>query len=154
MAKAKQRFSWDRIASDGVAIKIDGSTNETIQITLSDFPQGIQDEISVYGLSKIVDDRLSQVPADMKMSQVEGLVNQLMAGDWKAERTGGIRFLPAVIEAIKQAKGCTIAAAQDAYRELDDEQRIVLKTNLADQILKIEEARKEAAAVDLEDLLS
>ena len=154
MAKARQRFSWDRDPAQGTAIKIDSQTGKTIEISLDDFPREIVEEIRVYGLSKIIDDRLSQVPADHKMEAVPGLIKQLEAGDWKAERTGGIHVLPAVIEAIKQAKGCTTSQAQGAYRELDDEQRIVLKSNLADRIEAIVEARKEEAEIDLEELLS
>lgn len=154
MAKAKQRFSWQRNADKGLAIKVDGETNTALEIDGTHFPQAIQDEIFVYGISKIIDDRLSQVAAGLKMDQAKKLVAQFLAGEWKAERTAGARFLPTVIEAIAQIKGCSVAAAQAAYRGLDDEQRIVLKGNLAEEISAIEEARSKADEVGLDDLLS
>jgi len=154
MAKAKQRFSWLRNATARLATKIDSLTKQEIVIDGNELPEVIQEEIFVYGLSKIVDDRLSQVPADLKLAETVRLYEQLKAGNWKAERTGGIHLLPLVIEAIMAAKGCKAAAAQGAYRLLDDEQRIVLKANLAESMSAIAEARKEADEVELDDLLS
>ncbi len=154
MAKAKQRFTWDRNATTGVAVKTDTATGETFKTTLDSFPDVIQENIAVYGLSKIFDDRLSQVPADHKITECAALQLQLEKGNWKAERTGGIHLLPLVIEAIMQAKGCGPAQAQEAYKALDDEQRMVLKENLKDEMAAIAEARSKAAEVGLEDLLS
>lgn len=154
MAKAKQRFSWERNATTGSAMKVDSQTEDQFEIRLGDLPEVIQQEVAVYGLSKIIDDRLSQVPADQKIPQAFLLKDQLIAGNWKAERTGGIHLLPLVIDAIMLAKGCKAAAAQAAYRLLDDEQRIVLKSNLAESISAIAEARKAATVVELDDLLS
>ena len=89
------------------------------------------------------------------MDTAQALVDQLMAGKWKAERTGGIHILPLIIEAIMDAKGWKVAKAQAAYRKLDDEQRAVIKTNLKDEMAAIHEARlADETDEDLEDLLS
>lgn len=154
MAKAKQRFTWDRNATTGEAIKTDTSTGETFAVSLAQFPEEIQAEIAVYGLTKVLDDRGSQVDADQKIAFCQVLVPQLEAGNWKAERTGGIHLLPLVIEAIVESKECSVTAAQTAYRLLDEEQRVVLKTNLAKSMTRIAEARKLAEEVELGDLLS
>lgn len=152
--KAKQRFSWDRNATTGVAIKTDGNTGETYTVSLDQFPEEIVGEMTVYGLTKILDDRGSQVPADLKIQHCAIVVEHMEKGDWKAERTGGIHLLPLVIEAIVASKGCSITAAQTAYRLLDEEQRTVLKTNLAKSMAAIAETRKLAAVVDLDELAS
>lgn len=152
--KAKQRFTWDRNATTGEAIKTDTSTGETFAVTLDQFPEEIQGSIAVYGLTKILDDRGSQVPADQKIEYCKVLVTQMEQGNWKAERTGGIHLLPLVIEAIVSKKGCSVAKAQEAYRQLDEEQRLVLKGNLATDMAEIAEARKAADDVALDDLLS
>ena len=152
--KAKQRFKWLRDAAKKFAVKVDSATDQELAIDGNALPKEIQDEIFVYGISKIVDDRLSQVPADLKMDTAQKLVDQFMAGEWKAERTVGARILPAIIEAIVQVKGCSPAAAQLAHRRLDDEQKIVLAGNLAKQVAAIKEARSKAAEVGLDDLLS
>lgn len=151
--KAKQRFSWKRNATTGIAVKIDGDTGDKMEIGLGQFPQVIQQEIAVYGLSKIVDDRLSQVPASMKIAEAVKLVAQFIAGNWKAERTGGIHLLPLVIDAIILEKGCSVTQAQAAYRLLDDEQKIVLKEALATRMAEVAEARKGADEVTLDDLI-
>ena len=135
-------------------MKVDSQTEDQFEIRLDDLPEVIQQEVAVYGLSKIIDDRLSQVPADLKIPQAFLLKDQLVAGNWKAERTGGIHLLPLVIEAIMAAKGCKAAAAQEAYRQLDEAQRIVLKDNLGPRMSQIAEARKDAPEVELDDLLS
>ena len=154
MAKAKQRFSWDRNATKGTATKVDTVAEAKFTFDGFDLPKVIQEEIFVYGLSKIIDDRLSQVHSDLKLDQARALFDQFKAGNWKAERTAGARFLPTVVEAIAQIKGCSVASAQAAYRGLDEEQRVVLKGNLAEKISAIEEARSKAAEVGLDDLLS
>ena len=59
-----------------------------------------------------------------------------------------------VSEAIVDAKKCSVTAAQTAYRLLDDEQRVVLKTNLAKSMARIADARKLTEEVELGDLLS
>lgn len=156
MAKAKKtRFGWLRNASLGTAKKFDRKTEETILIQGLEFPDEIRDEIFVYGISKIIDDRQSQIAADLKMEGIPSLVAQFMEGTWKAERTGGIHVLPLVIEAIMEAKSWKVAKAQAAYRRLDDEQRQVLKANLKDEMSVIAAARiADESEEDLDDLLS
>ncbi len=151
--KAKQRFSWQRNATTGLAIKVDSETNTALEIDGMEFPEVIQEEIFVYGVSKIIDDRLSQVSPDLKMTEAKKLVAQFAAGNWKAERTGGIHVLPLVIEAIMQRKGCKVAPAQAAYRALSDEAKTVLKDNLSEAMAEIAEARKGADEVTLDDLI-
>ena len=111
--------------------------------------------MTIYGLTKILDDRGSQVPADLKIEYCQVLVAQMEAGNWKAERTGGIHLLPLIIEAIMEAKGWKVAKSQEAYRKLDDAQRLVLKESLSARMLKIADARKaDESEETLDDLLS
>jgi len=155
MAKAKQRFTWKRNATYGTVLKTDTTTGEKFSTALDQYPEVIQENIAVYGLTKVFDDRGSQVPADEKIAFCITLQAQMEEGNWKAERTGGIHVLPLIIEAIMEAKGWKVAKAQKAYRALDEEQRAVLKTNLADEMSVIAEARKaDEGDEDLDDLLS
>ena len=110
-------------------------------------------DVAVYGLGKVLQDRNSQVDADGKLDAMNKTYAALSGGQWKAERTVGARFLPPVIEAIGKRKGCSVAAAQAAYRALDEAQRQVLRENLAEDIAAIEQARKEASEVSLDDLI-
>lgn len=153
--KAKQRFTWDRNATDGTAIKEDTDTGDKFRTSLDSFPEAIQESIAVYGLSKIFDDRLSQVPADLKIQECLVLQAQMESGNWKAERTGGIHVLPLIIEAIMEKKGWKVAKSQAAYRKLDDAQRVVIKEHMAERMAKIAAARKaDESEENLDDLLS
>jgi hypothetical protein len=153
--KAEQRFTWNRNPTTGVVLKTDTITGETFETSLDLYPDVIQENFTVYGITKIFDDRGSQVPADEKISFCQALQMQLIAGNWKAERTGGIHLLPLVIEAIMEEKNWKVAKAQAAYRRLDEEQRIILKGNLKERMLAISEARKaDESEEDLDDLLS
>ena len=154
MAKAKQRFAWRREASNGTAIKVDQSTDETLRIDGMEFPQAIREEIFVYGISKIIDDRLSQVAPDAKMSEARTLVAQLISGEWKAERVGGARQLAAIIIVIMNELGCSVHQAQAAWRKQDDAEKAALREALAEKVQQVEEARKTADEVSLDGLLA
>lgn len=151
--KSEQRFSWNRNPTTGAVLKKDTVTGETFGTNLDEYPEVIQENFTVYGMTKIFDDRGSQVPPELKIEFCKALELQFKAGAWKATRTGGIHLLPLVIEAIMEKKNWKVAKAQEAYRKLDDAQRLVLKGNLADLMLAIQEAREKAPEGDLEDLL-
>ena len=74
-------------------------------------------------------------------------------GQFKSERTVGARFLPAIIEVIASLKGISVAAAQTAYRALDDAEKTALKSKFAEECAEIEAARSKASDVDLTDLI-
>jgi hypothetical protein len=136
-------------------LKTDTITGETFETSLELYPDVIQENFTVYGITKIFDDRGSQVPADEKILFCQALQAQLIAGNWKAERTGGIHLLPLVIEAIMEEKGWKVAKAQEAYRKLDEEQRVIIKSNLKARMLAIAEARKaDDSEASLDELLS
>ena len=154
MAKAKQRFSWAYNHEDSTATVVDNQTEETEVYDFSSLPTMIQQRVQVYGLGKVLQDRNSQVSADGKLAGMTVTFKSLADGQWKAERSFGSRLLPAYIEAIVDAKGCSPAAAQKAYRALDDESKSALRLNLSDQIKAIEKARESAEEVELDDLTS
>lgn len=153
MAKAKQGFSWAYNHDEMSVTVTDKSTEESVTYDASDLPQQISEQSLLYGIGKLLQDRNSQVAAAEKMPAFDRTWKQLCDGIWKAERTIGARFLPAIVEAIAKRKGCSVAAAQAAYRSLDDAQKAVLKENLAEDIAKIEEARAAQADVTLDDLI-
>ncbi len=154
MPKGTQRYSWRRNANEGIAVKVDSVTEETLTIDGKSFPEEIRAEIFVYGISKIIDDRLSQVAADDKIAETRKLVAQLKSGEWKAERVAGARQLAAVIIVIMNELGCSVHQAQDAWRKKDDAGKKALREVLAPKILEVEEARRTADEVSLDDLLS
>lgn len=154
MPKGTQRYSWRREASNGIAIKVDSVTEETVTIDGYGFPDDIQKEFFVYGISKLIDDRLSQVPASEKIAETRKLVAQLKSGEWKAERVAGARQLAAVIIVIMNELGCSVHQAQAAWRKKDDDGKAMLRVALATQIAEVEAARRTADEVSLDGLLS
>ena len=148
--KAKQRFSWDRNPTTGIAIKKDGDTGETLEIRLDSFDDDIQDHMSVYGLTKVCDDRCSGFSADNKLEATRDLIAQFLKGDWKAEKVGGIHVLPVIIGAIQIKRGWSVTQAQLAYKKLDEEQRAYLRINLASEMAQVIETRSAEAEVSLE----
>ena len=154
MPKGTQRYAWRRDANNGIAVKVDSETEETVIINGRDFPDEIQSEIFVYGISKIIDDRLSQVEASLKIAETRKLVAQLMSGEWKAERVAGARQVAAIIIVIMNELGCSVHQAQTAWRKKDDAGKAALKQALAPKILAVEEARRTADEVSLDALLS
>lgn len=153
MAKSKQRFAWTYDHAESTVKVVDSASDTDYTFEYSELPEEIADRVAVYGLGKVLQDRNSQVDADGKIAGMVKTYESLVSGQWKAERSVGARFLPAVIEAIATVKGCSVAAAQAAYRALDDAQRVVLKENLAEEIAKVEAKRAAAEDVDLDDLI-
>ena len=150
--KSTQRYTWKRNATNGTAEKRDTVTGETLLINGKKFPDDIQAEIFVYGISKISDDRLSQVSASQKFDELKKLVTQFMDGQWKADKTGGSRFLPPIIEVIMEFKGWSVSKAQASYRALDAEGRDALKAGQAKRIAEILEARLAEGVESLDDM--
>ena len=153
MAKAKQGYSW---AYNHEAMKVvvtDKASEDNAAFLAEDLPEDIRDRALLYGIGKLLQDRNSQVAAADKMSAFGKTWDQLTDGTWKQERTFGARLLPAVVEAIAKRKGCSAAAAQKAYRALDDAAKQVIRENLAEDIKAIEAARAGASEVSLDDLI-
>ena len=153
MAKAKQRFSWTYNHEAAIAKVIDSVTKNEALYSFAELPETIRDQVAVYGLGKVLQDRNSGVDADAKMDGMTKTYESLSSGQWKADKVMGARFLSPVIEAIGKRKGCSVSAAQAAYRALDDTQKIALKEALAEDIQAIVDARAAAEEVDVSDLL-
>lgn len=108
--------------------------------------------MAVYGLTKILDDRHSQLPPDDKMAELPGLVKQLMGNKWKADRVSGPKTTPPIIDVIMVLKGCTVSAAQKAWSAQSDERKAELLESLKDEILKAKEKREKADTPSLDDV--
>lgn len=152
--KAKQRFSWTYNHDRGQATVTDTIEDVTVTYDLTQLPDVIRERIEVYGLGKVLQDRNSGTPAANKITGMTETFKSLESGSWKAERTFGARLLPPVIEVIGKRKKCSVAAAQAAYRALDDAEKVALKEALVEEIQAVLEARATAEEIDLTDLIS
>lgn len=151
--KSKLKYAWAYLTGKMAVTVKEKQTGAEKTFLWNDLPDDIQEAISLYGIGKVLQDRNSQVPAEQKMEAFDRTWEQLCNGIWKAERQVGARFLPAVIEVIAKRKDCSVAAAQAAYRALDEDQRTVLKSKLSKQIQEVEAARAAQTEVDLDDLI-
>lgn len=149
-----QRYKWLRDAASGIIQKIDTATDREIEIDLNQFDPTIKAEMFVYGGTKIIDDRLSQVDTDDKMDAVETIIVQFRDGKWKADKVVGARMLPPVIEIIMRVKGWKVSKAQKSWAAQDDQTKAAILENYKDEIEEIKDERKDAEEGSLDDMAS
>jgi hypothetical protein len=138
-----------------VVKKDDESIVETGEFEAGKVHANLRNNIVLYGLSKLLQDRTSETPTGPgKVAAMRELMAQFEAGTWSAERKAGAPVVSPEVEAIAQLKGCTVAEAQKALRSHPQEVRDKIYANpkvkeIADQIRA---ARENATAVGLDDL--
>lgn len=119
----------------------------------------VRDNVNLYGLSKLIQDRSSEVKAGPeKLSALREVFEQLVAGQWEKARVVGTPIVSAEIEALAQIKGIDIPTAQKALKQYDKEQkeRILSNPAIVARAAQIEAERAAASgpAVGLDDLLT
>lgn len=158
--KAKQRFTWLRDAKSMLIEKIDKFTASAEdpklalrqEFDLADLPESIRDEMTVYGATKIIDDRNSQVAADDKMTAALKVWAQFIAGVWIAPKSGGGGFTPPIITVIMQKMNASLSEAQASYRKLDKAQKDALKEANKGSIAAVVEAQQSENTLDLDGM--
>lgn len=114
--------------------------------------------VNLYGLSKLCQDRSSDVKAGPeKLAALREVFNQLVAGQKERARVVGSPVVSVEVEALARIKGITIPDAQRALKNYDKEQKEKILANpkiveLARQI-EAERANSEAT-VELDDMLA
>ena len=151
--KSKQRFAWTYNHAAGTVKVTDTITGDQRQYQVADYPERTQQGYTVYGLGKKFQDANSGVSGDGKLASFDATHEQLLAGKWKADKTGGSRFLPPIIEVIMEFKGWSLHKAQKSYRALDAEARQALKDGQAKRIAEIIEARLAEGVSSLDDMI-
>ena len=154
MAKAKQRFSWTYNHETGEATAKDIILDKSVTWALHTLSEEIQNQVSIYGLGKVLQDRCSQVSADDKLTAMTATFESLLTGKWKSDRVAGSRFVSPIGQVIQDFKKCSVAAAQAAYTALSDEAKIALKEGQKDAIEAVIEARAKQDEVSLDDMIS
>ena len=121
--------------------------------------EGIHDSLSplvgLYGLSKLLQDRTSQIDAGPgKLDAMREVYALFEKGEWEKERVAGAPTVSAEVEALAEIKGISVAVAQKALREKTPEQRakILAHPSVVAKAAEIKAARDGADAVDLDDL--
>jgi hypothetical protein len=159
--KSNIGFSFDWKSNVLTASANEGSGDDREQLASRTFdiaalPVEVRDRLSQHGLQTLLQQRVSQVPVDNYVERLDAMVgvyDRLEAGEWEAERQVGARTISPEVELIMQLKKCAAADAGKAFKALTAEQQMAFKTKYADKLAAIRESRKEAAPVDLTDVL-
>jgi hypothetical protein len=135
--------------------KDDESVVETGTFEASQLPDNLRPHVALYGLSKLLQDRTSEVETGPgKIAAMNELMEQFRQGVWTAERKSGSPTVSAEVEALAAIKGLTVAEAQAALRKYDKPVRDKILSNekIVAKAEEIRKARKTAEGIDLEDL--
>lgn len=132
-----------------------------VQIESETFPLSavhadIRPLTDLYGLSKALQDRCSQVDAGPdKLGAMREVAALFAAGEWEKERAGGAPTVSAEVEALAEIKGVSVAAIQKALRTqpADVREKILASPRVVAKAAEIKASREsDAASVDLTDL--
>lgn len=118
-------------------------------------PEGITAMVKLYGLSKVLQDRCSEVEVGSeKIPALSEVFAQLSTGQWEKARVVGGTVVSAEVEALAQLKGISIPDAQKALSKYDKAQKekILANAQVVALAKSIREARANKEATSLDDL--
>lgn len=133
----------------------DESVVETAEFAGADVHTNLRNNVALYGLSKLLQDRTSEVPTGPgKVAAMKELMEQFKSGTWTAERKAGAPVVSAEVEAVAELKGCTTAEAQLSLKGYDVETRkkILANPKVVALAQEIRGRRTAATPTDLSDL--
>lgn len=125
-----------------------------------DLSKEISDTILLKGCAAILQQRVSDVKtgANDRLEAMSIVWDMWLSGDYKAERKGGKRTTPAIIQVLFQAAlaknpNATLNKVEAAWAKLDEEAQAKYREKFAEEIKAFEEARQEEEAEDMESLI-
>lgn len=128
---------------------------DTATFPASDIHESLKGNVALYGYSKLLQDRSSEVKSGPdKLAAMQDVAQQLAAGQWQKERKVGAPTVSAEVEALAQLKQITIPQAQAALRRYDKAQRDKILSNekVVALAAQIREARESEEIIPLDDL--
>lgn len=149
------------LKSEDMTIKVsvikrdDDSVVEEAVFAASEIAANLRNDVALYGLSKLLQDRTSEVEVGPgKIAAMTALFEQFKKGVWSAERKAGSPVVSAEVEALAQIKGLTVAGAQAALKKYpaDVKAAILANPQIVALAATIRAARVETESVDLSDL--
>lgn len=118
-------------------------------------------QVGLYGLSKLLFDRTSDVnftdeavTPERKIAALDEVFDLLGTGVWEKERKGGAPVVSAEVEALAEVKGVSVSEIQVALRKYTKEQRekILANPKVVELAAAKRKARDAAESMDLENL--
>ena len=145
----------DMAVEVSILARADDSVAASETFAASEIHDSIKNQVALYGYSKLLQDRASDVPiGPEKLEAMKGVAAQLAAGQWAKERKIGAVVTSPEVEALAQLKSISVPAAQAALKAYPKEVREQILGN--EQIVKlageIRAAREDAEVVSLDDL--
>lgn len=126
---------------------------ETLEVKASDVAENIRMDVGLYGLSKLLQDRTSEVPAGPgKTASMSEVLALLRAGTWEKERQVGAPVVSAEVEALAEIYSKTVPQIQAALKGYSAEQRkgILASPKVVAKAAEIRKAREDAGETTLD----
>jgi hypothetical protein len=128
---------------------------ESETFAVADVDGNLRANVLCYGLSKLLQDRVSDTDAGPdKLTAMREVMSRLTAGEWEKERAVGAPTVSAEVEAVAQLKGIGIPQAQKALRALaaDVREKVINNPKVKELAAKIKAEREASESVDVADL--
>lgn len=122
----------------------------------ADIHDSIKNQVALYGYSKLLQDRASDVPiGPEKLEAMKAVAAQLAAGQWAKERKIGAVVTSPEVEALAQLKSISVPAAQAALKAYPKEVREQILGNeaIVNLAAEIRAAREDAEVASLDDMV-
>ena len=151
--KTSVKLNVEEMSVDvGIVVRADDTVAAFESFKASDIHNSLKQQVSLYGYSKLLQDRASDVDiGPEKLEAMKAVAAQLAAGQWAKERKVGAIVVSPQVEALAFLKQLTIPAAQAALKAYPKEVREQILAN-PDVIAKAKEITETRAATEVASL--
>lgn len=147
-------------SADGSTVSFTFGNGTTLALDVSTLDETIQTELMLHGALQKIGDSYAGAAGDFDfaISNAQKVIDNLLAGNWKAAREGGEAKPKTgeLAEAIARIKGIEIAQAAELVNGLSDEQRKAVRGKDAVKAviaqIRYEKATAKAGKADAGDL--
>lgn len=139
-----------------ILLRTDDSVVAEETFSAAEIHDSIKQQVSLYGYSKLLQDRASDVPiGPEKLDAMKAVAAQLASGQWAKERKVGAIIVSPAVEALAALKQISVPAAQAALKAYPKEVREQILGNeaIVAKAAEITAARAEADVASLDDML-
>mgnify|MGYP007059420884 FL=1 len=137
---------------------VDKGSNEVVasdSFPAHEIHESVRPQVSLYGYSKLLQDRVSDVPiGPEKLDAMKEVAAQLGSGQWAKERKIGAVVTSPEVEALARLKQISVPQAQAALKDYPKEvrEKILANPKIVELAAQIRAERDQAESVSLDDL--
>ena len=139
-----------------IQLRTDDSVVASERFMAADIHNSLKQQVSLYGYSKLLQDRASDVQiGPEKLDAMKAVAAQLASGQWAKERKIGAIVVSPAVEALAAIKQISVPAAQAALKAYPKEVREQILGNeaIVARAKEIYEARQAAEVANLDDMV-